>query len=321
MRLWATGVVPYASDAEVLGSSRLLAWNVLWVMVVPLWRDLHFYIAHRFVHIRAIYRFVHSLHHRNADPEPFSGMTMHPIEHLYYFSNALVPVLYVSGLSPLIFLWLYVHLAIAPGAGHSGFEDHFQADQYHYLHHAKFECNYGSPMSGFIDQWCGTFRERLGQSTQYCGEQRDQEGPKGATPGKQGEQGEQGASPTTRREWSSDGYLGLPADRLHLVYTLYWVGLWPLVYWGAVLNRGATRLHYVAGLPYLPVPTLLGATVAYGPVALALLLCWLGGDRLSWRWPFRRERILGRFGFFAVAGWLACMLPVFHATKWVCAVS
>jgi hypothetical protein len=39
------------------------------------------------------------------------------------------------------------------------------------------------------------------------------------------------------------------------------------------------------------------------------------------RWPFRRERILGRFGFFAVAGWLACMLPVFHATKWVCAVS
>ena len=82
MRLWATGVVPYASDAEVLGSRHLLAWNVFWVMVVPLWRDLHFYVAHRFVHIRAIYRFVHSLHHRNADPEPFSGMTMHPIEHL-----------------------------------------------------------------------------------------------------------------------------------------------------------------------------------------------------------------------------------------------
>ena len=114
MRLWATGVVPYASDAEVLGSGRLLAWNLFWVMVVPLWRDLHFYVAHRFVHIRAIYRFVHSLHHRNADPEPFSGLTMHPIEHLYYFSNALVPVLYAPGLSPLIFLWLYVRLAIAP---------------------------------------------------------------------------------------------------------------------------------------------------------------------------------------------------------------
>ena len=31
---------------------------------------------------------------------------------------------------------------------------YLQADQYHYLHHAKFECNYGSPMSGFIDQVC-----------------------------------------------------------------------------------------------------------------------------------------------------------------------
>ena len=39
------------------------------------------------------------------------------------------------------------------------------------------------------------------------------------------------------------------------------------------------------------------------------------------RWPFRRERVLGRFGAFAVAGYLACMLPVYHATKWVCAVS
>ena len=144
---------------------------------------------------------------------------------------------------------------------HLYYYSHLQADQYHYLHHAKFECNYGSPMSGFIDQWCGTFRERLGQSTQYCGEQGEQEGPKGATPGgeqskqreqgeqgkqgqqgqqgKQGEQGRQGlASPAARREWSSDGYLGLPADRLHLAYTLFWVGLWPLAYWGAVLNRG-----------------------------------------------------------------------------------
>ena len=84
-------------------------------------------------------KYVHSLHHRNADPEPFSGMTMHPIEHLYYFSNALTPVIYMR-LSPLIFLWNYIHLTIAPGAGHSGFEDHFQADQYHYIHHQKFEC-------------------------------------------------------------------------------------------------------------------------------------------------------------------------------------
>ena len=33
---------------------------------------------------------------------------------------------------------------IAPGAGHSGWEDHMQSDQFHYMHHKKFECNYGT---------------------------------------------------------------------------------------------------------------------------------------------------------------------------------
>lgn len=54
-----------------------------------------------------------------------------------------------------------------------GFEDHWQADQYHYIHHAKFECNYGSPTSGWIDQFFGTFREKLGSSSAYKGEYRD----------------------------------------------------------------------------------------------------------------------------------------------------
>ena len=33
-----------------------------------------------------MYKYIHSLHHRNTDIEPFSGLSMHPIEHLYYFS-------------------------------------------------------------------------------------------------------------------------------------------------------------------------------------------------------------------------------------------
>ena len=73
VRLWATGVVPFASDSEVVADWKALAFNVAFVLLVPLWRDFHFYVAHRFIHVRAIYKYVHSLHHRNADPEPFSG--------------------------------------------------------------------------------------------------------------------------------------------------------------------------------------------------------------------------------------------------------
>lgn len=82
VRLWATGVVEYKTAEEIFADKRLLAINVLWVITIPVWRDVHFYIAHRFLHIRAIYTYVHKLHHRNADPEPFSGITMHPVEHL-----------------------------------------------------------------------------------------------------------------------------------------------------------------------------------------------------------------------------------------------
>lgn len=35
-----------------------------------------------------------------------------------------------------------------------------QSDQFHYIHHAKFECNYGSA-SLPLDQWFGTFCDRM----------------------------------------------------------------------------------------------------------------------------------------------------------------
>jgi hypothetical protein len=49
---------------------------------------------------------------------------------------------------------------ISPAASHSGYEDHWSADLYHYLHHRYFECNYGTPGIPF-DLWFGTFRDKL----------------------------------------------------------------------------------------------------------------------------------------------------------------
>jgi sterol desaturase/sphingolipid hydroxylase (fatty acid hydroxylase superfamily) len=114
--------------------------------------------AHRMLHFRVLYRFVHSLHHRNVDPEPFSGLCMHPVEHLYYLATVLPSV--VLTLSPFHFLWNGMHAVISPAAGHSGWEDHWQSDQFHYIHHAKFECNYGG--GGIpVDAWFGTLRDTL----------------------------------------------------------------------------------------------------------------------------------------------------------------
>ena len=107
MRLWATGMLPYVSDHGWFSDPLTTAKLLMWVAAVPVFREFHFYWAHRMLHCRVLYRFVHSLHHRNVDPEPFSGLCMHPIEHLYYLTTVLPSVFLM--LSPFHFLWNGVH--------------------------------------------------------------------------------------------------------------------------------------------------------------------------------------------------------------------
>lgn len=296
VRLWATGKVPYISDTELIRSPKLVLITFCWVLLIPMWRDLHFYFAHRFSHIRAFYKYVHSLHHRNTDPQPFSGLCMHPVEHLVYFSNACTPSLYMC-LSPIIYMWNFMHLSIAPGAGHSGWEDHFQADQYHYIHHSKFECNYGSPSSAWIDQFFGTFREKLGSSTAYKGQFKEEE-----------------QKSDRKKVWSPQGYLGLQTLD-HTAYTCFCLASVAILFWGTVMNQSSSApVRDIAGIP---VPLLVASLVAYGPVVFAMLL-WAVFDKMSWRWPFQKESFFGAFGFFLVAGWASCLLPIYHLVQSSC---
>lgn len=281
IRLWATRAVDMVTNQEVAENAYEAVKLAVTIALVPLWRDFHFYAAHRFIHVRALYKYVHSLHHRIPDPEPFSGLTMHPVEHLYYFSNALVPALYVRT-HPLVFMFVLVHLYLAPACGHSGFEDHFQQDLYHFLHHAYFECNYGSPSSGFLDKLGGTFRECIGKSKHYQGEWNGE--------------GEQNRS----REWSATAHLGLPKTFGHGVYfTLSLAAAWLLCTSASAGSQSKNDAHLVA------------AVIAYGPIVAALVLAQCSRDRYSWRWPFHKERVA--FGLTCVFGYLCCVKPVHDA--------
>lgn len=157
--LWASGRLLYIPDVTSFGTTKGFFYFVLAMAGIPVWRSVHFYFAHRFLHFTPLYKQVHSLHHRNTDPEPFSGLCMHPVEHLYYYSCVLPSVIFT--LSPYAFVWNGVHLLLSPAASHSGWEDHFQSDVFHYLHHRFFECNYAGSDAGFMDIMFGTFRESL----------------------------------------------------------------------------------------------------------------------------------------------------------------
>jgi sterol desaturase/sphingolipid hydroxylase (fatty acid hydroxylase superfamily) len=63
-------------------------------------------------------------------------------------------VLYTA--HPLHFLYTKFHADIAPIGGHDGHADPGGDAAFHWLHHAKFECNYGVPLVDF-DRLFGTW--------------------------------------------------------------------------------------------------------------------------------------------------------------------
>eukprot|EP00931_Biecheleriopsis_adriatica_P106394 TRINITY_DN80856_c0_g1_i1.p1 TRINITY_DN80856_c0_g1~~TRINITY_DN80856_c0_g1_i1.p1 ORF type:complete len:349 (+),score=8.09 TRINITY_DN80856_c0_g1_i1:65-1048(+) len=161
--LWASGAVGYSRQALLAQPS----WNLFWCSFGFYWSDVHFWFAHRVMHPwfrstssydigAALYRHVHSTHHKSYNPGPWSGLAMHPIEHLIYFTRGISIALLPVALHPVHFLTLNIRSMLGPAIGHHGFEGAL-GYKFHYLHHAKFEINYGTSCVVPIDNVLGTF--------------------------------------------------------------------------------------------------------------------------------------------------------------------
>lgn len=151
----------YAADAI----PRLdTVWAIALMTVAVFWIEgVHFYLNHRLLHVDPLYRWFHALHHRNVNTGPWTGISMHPGEHLLYFSLPFV-FLVVPG-SPFIATFCLVYLMISPSPSHSGFHrfrvgsrDVHGGDIFHNLHHRYFEVNYGMLLLP-MDKWFGTFHD------------------------------------------------------------------------------------------------------------------------------------------------------------------
>jgi sterol desaturase/sphingolipid hydroxylase (fatty acid hydroxylase superfamily) len=65
-------------------------WLLLLIFLVPIWETFYFYLIHRMLHWPPLYRKVHYLHHRNTNVGPWSGLSMHPVEHIIYLGSVLI---------------------------------------------------------------------------------------------------------------------------------------------------------------------------------------------------------------------------------------
>lgn len=143
--------------------SNPIWFAVLWFFV-PLLHELHFYWIHRLIHWRPIYSRVHKIHHRNINPGPWSGLSMHPVEHLIYFSGFLI--YWIIPAHPLHFMHLGLMAGLSPAQGHTGFDRVVAGKKRslhlpyyaHYLHHRLFDVNYADGTIP-LDKWFGSFHD------------------------------------------------------------------------------------------------------------------------------------------------------------------
>ena len=156
--------------APVITFAENPVWFVLALILLPIWSAFHFYWVHRLLHVPFLYTHVHSLHHRNVNVGPWSGMSMHPVEHLLYHSTLLIH--FIVPLHPIHLIFAMVYNGPGAAMTHTGYEDLLIKDKrrlalgtfYHQLHHRYYECNYGNQEMPW-DRWFGTFHDGSAKAT------------------------------------------------------------------------------------------------------------------------------------------------------------
>ncbi|MEM8579312.1 MAG: sterol desaturase family protein, partial [Pseudomonadota bacterium] len=94
-------------------------WFVLAFFLIPIWESFYFYWIHRLLHSNWLYP-VHALHHRNNDVGPWSGLSMHPVEHVLYFGTALIH--FVVPTHPVHLICHLMFYALYAVTTHTGYE-------------------------------------------------------------------------------------------------------------------------------------------------------------------------------------------------------
>ena len=142
------------------------------MLVMPIIHETHFYLIHRLIHTRFMYKYVHLVHHNSVNPSPFSSLSMHFVELVLYLGMAFWHLIIPS--NPILALYQLHRAGFGALIGHIGFDKielteksgHDTHAYIHYLHHKYFEVNYGDGLVPF-DKWFGTFHDgsAIGEAT------------------------------------------------------------------------------------------------------------------------------------------------------------
>jgi sterol desaturase/sphingolipid hydroxylase (fatty acid hydroxylase superfamily) len=142
------------------------AYLVLSIGLCLVGYDTWIYWQHRVLHTRWLFRHVHALHHRVANPTAFGAFSQHPVETLMgnvYF----ILIVVVVPIHPLAIACTGAAMFGVALIAHCGYElfprgftrhpvfQWFNTSTHHNMHHRHVRCNYGTWLNCW-DRWMGT---------------------------------------------------------------------------------------------------------------------------------------------------------------------
>lgn len=172
--LYASGHTRLTTDPDSLGWAVIVATFIALIALNDVW----FYFWHRLLHHPRLFRYVHAVHHKSVDVNPFSSYSFHWVEGFILGGWVLPVVLLVPIYLPMLGVLQVVGLANNV-MSHLGYEflprallrlpilRWMNTSTFHNLHHTSFKGNYGL-MFRCWDRMLGTelanyestFRER-----------------------------------------------------------------------------------------------------------------------------------------------------------------
>jgi sterol desaturase/sphingolipid hydroxylase (fatty acid hydroxylase superfamily) len=174
--LYSSGSTKLTSNAATIGWPMI----ALTLAILLIFNDAWFYFWHRLLHHPKLFRYVHAVHHKSVDVNPFSSYSFHWFEGMILGAWVLPVVIFVPIYLPMIGLLHGIGLANNV-MSHLGYElfprwllkvpllRWINTSTFHNLHHSSFKGNYGL-MFRFWDRVFGTELDNYESSFQKRGE-------------------------------------------------------------------------------------------------------------------------------------------------------
>lgn len=132
--------------------------NVLYIPIYfcfySLCHCIYFYFAHRLLHHRLLYKYIHYIHHENKNPTSYDAFYSHWLEHIFanLMSITIGPYLVPSN-NDIFRIW--IHLCTLNTLHSHNSTIRLYHPLAHDIHHLLFRYNYGT--GDFMDKLFGTY--------------------------------------------------------------------------------------------------------------------------------------------------------------------